>query len=187
MHYEMKESLEWTLTPLPNDKVQMIHNQTNEHHETFFMFFGYYDRITEKFIWRNNIIKERIKQFILNNYNIIEYLGVDSCFTREIFSDSVHIKEDDHVIIPTFIRMFHGGLRLVRRITDNDENKMFYYALIRYNFRDYTKFDKFMHGLTLYKNLLFIYMNPNIPIYQDDEENSQNIINITAQDITNSL
>ena len=112
---------------------------------------------------------------------------MDSFFIREIFSDSIHIKEDNHVIIPTFIRMYHGEIRLVSIITDNNENKMFYYSLNRYNFKDYTKFDKFMHGLTLYKNLLFIYMNPNIQIYQDDEENSQNIINITAQEITNSL
>ena len=58
----------------------------------------------------------------------------------EIFSDNVSIRNDDHVIIPTFIRMFFRSLRLVRSVTNDNSDKKFYYALIEYNFKDHTNF-----------------------------------------------
>lgn len=182
---EMKESLKWKFIPLINDKVKMIHKETQKQEETLCMFFGIYDKISKRFIWRNNILKNIIKKFILDNYNLKHHLGVGNCFIKAIFSYSIHIREEDHIIIPTFIRMFYRDFRLIRVVNSDDNDKLIYYTLVRYNFRDDTKFDSFMDELTLYKNLLMIFMDPIISVYNQDEENNKNIQNTIDADYSN--
>jgi len=169
---EMNESHEWKLTPTVDETVKMVHLETDEEHNPFFMLFGSYDQSTEVFSWRNNYIKNIIKEFIENYYHMTEYLGNASCFMTELFSDTVHIKNEDHVIIPTFIRMFHKAFRLVRLSSDDDEDKKYYYGLIKYDFEDHTDFEKFEIGLSLYRDSVDIRL-----LQQQQLENSENVDN----------
>ena len=89
----------------------------------------------------------------------------------ELFSDSVHIKNEDHVIIPTFIRMFHKIFRLVRVITNDTSDKKYYYGLIKYEFKDHTDFDKFATGLSLFRESL------EIGLHEQQLQNSENVNN----------
>ena len=54
--HEMDESLKWKLTPTVDETVKMVHLETDEEHNPFFMLFGSYDQSTEVFSWRNNYI-----------------------------------------------------------------------------------------------------------------------------------
>ena len=168
---EMVESLKWKLTPNQDQTMKMVHKETGEEHNPFFIFFGSYDQSTEVFSWKNNEIKDFIKEFIEHNYRISETLGCASRFITELFSDSVHIKNEDHVIIPTFIRMFHKIFRLVRVITNDASDKKYYYGLIKYEFEDHTDFDKFASGLSLFRESL------EMGLHEQQLQNSENVNN----------
>ena len=168
---EMVESLKWKLTPTQDLTMKMVHKETGEEHNPLFIFFGSYDPSSEIFSWRNNEIKDFIKEFIEHNYRISETLGSASCFMTELFLDSVHIKNEDHVIIPTFIRMFHKIFRLVRVITNDASDKKYYYGLIKYEFEDHTDFDKFATGLSLFRDSV------EIGLHEQQLQNSENVNN----------
>lgn len=155
---EMTESLQWKLTPTADKTMKMTHKETGEEHNEFFMFIGSYKKSTEIFSW-SDLEKEIIKDFIETNYDMSEYLGNASCFITELFSDTIHIKKEDHMIIPTFIRMFHKIFRLVRIITDDADDTKYYYGLIKYDFKDHTNFDKFELGLSLFRDSVDIQLH----------------------------
>ena len=168
---EMVESLKWKLTPNQDQTMKMVHKETGEEHNPLFIGFGSYDPSSEIFSWRNNEIKDFIKEFIEHNYRISETLGSASCFMTELFLDSVHIKNEDHVIIPTFIRMFHKIFRLVRFITNDTSDKKYYYGLINYEFEDHTDFDEFMKTLSEFSKSL------KNRLHEQQLQNSENVNN----------
>ena len=168
---EMVESLKWKLTPNQDQTMKMVHKETGEEHNPLFIGFGSYDPSSEIFSWRNNEIKDFIKEFIEHNYRISETLGSASCFMTELFSDFVHIKNEDHVIIPTFIRMFHKIFRLVRFITNDTSDKKYYYGLINYEFEDHTDFDEFMKTLSEFSKSL------KNRLHEQQLQNSENVNN----------
>lgn len=181
---EMVESLQWKLTPTVDFSINMKHKETGEEVDSFFMLFGSYDQESEVFSWRSSEVKNIIKDFIEDNYHMTEYFDKGACFMREVFSDTVHIKNEDHVIIPTFVRMFHKAFRLVRIITDNESDKKYYYGLIKYDFTDHTNFSKFEVGLSMYRDLVDIRLHAEEGI--QNTENIGNNINI-SNSINNPL
>ena len=71
---EMVESFEF-LTPTINGTVKMKHKENLSEDEAVIMFFGYYDPESEVFTWHDLEVKNIIKNFIEENYEMSEYLG----------------------------------------------------------------------------------------------------------------
>lgn len=156
-----KKSLEYKLNiskdnvSFKNTKLDVEHISTGEKSTHTIMPFGVYDSSTKMWNWMGNMNKFMFDIYN-KQYDLVDIFGIDGePLLNTIFSDSIKISPDDHIIIPYFIQLLNDSHNLVR--IESDKNSPYtMYVLIDLGIKDEIDWDDFIDKMSMFRMMQII-------------------------------